>query len=412
LAASYFDAGEDSLAAISATKAYELRDRVSERERLQITAHYHTMVTGNLEKAAEAYELLADTYPRLASAHGALGYTYVQLGRNDKFLAESQLALQINPGVREYGHLIPAHMVLGQLEEAKAALAQSQSHFSILPEDHANRYLIAFLEHDTATMDREVAWAAGKPGVQDVMLYYESCTSGYFGRLKKARDLSNLASNSARAGGEKETAASYQADEALREALFGNASEARKRAATALATSNSREAQVATALAYGFVGDIAPAQRIAANLAKQFPEGSVVQLNYLPAIRGEIALSSGNPTRALELLETSQPYELGYPGQTILLNLFPIYVRGEAYLAALNGPAAVAEFQKILDHPGIALNQPIAALAHLQLGRAQALAGNQDKARAAYQDFFTLWRDADPDIPILRQAKAEQAKLN
>ena len=144
LAASYFDAGEDSLAAISATKAYELRDRVSERERLQITAHYHTMVTGNLEKAAEAYELLADTYPRLASAHGSLGYTYVQLGRNDKFLAESQLALHLNPGVREYGHLIAAHMVLGQLEEAKTALAQSQSHFSILPEDRYQPVLDRF----------------------------------------------------------------------------------------------------------------------------------------------------------------------------------------------------------------------------------------------------------------------------
>ncbi len=412
LAASYFDAGEDSLAAISATKAYELRDRVSERERLQITAHYHTMVTGNLEKAAEAYELLADTYPRLSSVHGALGYTYVQLGRNDKFLAESQVALRLNPGVREYGHLIPAHMVLGQLEEAKTALAQSQSHFSILPEDHTNRYLIAFLEHDNATMDREVAWAAGKPGVQDLMLYYESCTNGYFGRLKKARDLSQLASNSALAGGEKETAASYQADEALREALFGNAPEAKRRAATALAASNSREVQVASALAYAFVGEISPAQRIAANLAKQFPEGSVVQLNYLPAIRGKIALSSGNPNRALELLETAQPYELGYPGQTILINLYPIYVRGEAYLAARNGPAAVAEFQKILNHPGIALNQAIAALALLQLGRAQVLAGNQDKARAAYQDFFALWRDADPDIPIFHQAKAEWTKLN
>jgi serine/threonine protein kinase/tetratricopeptide (TPR) repeat protein len=412
LAVSYFDAGEDSLAAVNATKAYELRDRVSERERLQITAYYHTVVTGNLEKAVQAYELLADTFPRLASAHGSLGYTYVQIGRNDKFLAESQVAWRLNPGVREYGHLIAAHMVLGQLEEAKAALAQSQSHFSILPEDHTNLYLIAFLEHDTATMDREVAWAAGKPGVQDVMLYYESCTSGYFGRLRKARDLSQLASNSALAGGEKETAASYQADEALREALFGNVSDAKKRTATALATSNSREVQVAAALAYAFIGDATPAQRIAANLAKHFPESSVVQLNYLPAIRGQIAVGSRNPTGALEFLETAQPYELGYPGQSILLNLYPIYVRGEAYLAAHNGPAAVAEFQKILDHPGIALNQPIAALAHLQLGRAQALAGNQDKARAAYQDFVILWRDADPGIPILRQAKAEQANLN
>jgi eukaryotic-like serine/threonine-protein kinase len=151
---------------------------------------------------------------------------------------------------------------------------------------------------------------------------------------------------------------------------------------------------------------------VADDLAKQFPENSVVQSNYLPAIRGQIALDSGNPSRAIEFLQAAQPYELGYPGLSIFLNLYPIYVRGESYLAARSGPAAVAEFQKILDHPGIALNEAIAALAHLQLGRAQTVAGDKDKARAAYQDFLALWKDADRDIPILKQAKAEYASLN
>ena len=411
LGRSYFNAGEDSLAALNATKGYELRDRVSERERLQFTSFYHTMVTGNLEKAAEAYELLADTYPRLSSPHFGLGYTYVQLGRNDKFLAESQLALHLNPGVREYGHLISAYMVLGRFQEAKATLAESQSHFPLLPEDHENLYLIGFLENNTAAMEREAAWAAGTPGVDDVMLYFESCTSGYFGQLRKARELTQLASSSAAAVRAKEKAASYQADAALREALFGNVSEAQEQATAAMAASSGREARVAAALAYALSGDVAQAQLIAANLAKQFPESSVVQFNYLPAIRAQIALDSGNPTRALEFLKAAHPYELGYPGQSILLNLYPVFVRGEAYLIARNGPAAAAEFHEILDHPGIAVNEAIAALAHLQLGRAQTVVGNKDKARTAYQDFLTLWKDADPDVPVLKQAKVEYAKL-
>jgi eukaryotic-like serine/threonine-protein kinase len=413
LAASYFDVGEDSLAAVNATRAYELRDRVSERERLQFTSFYHTMVTGNIEKAAQAYELLADSYPRLSAPHFALGFIDVQLGRNDQFLAESQQALHLNPGVREYGHLAAAYMVLGRLNEAKAALAQSQSHFSILPVDHINRYLIAFLEHDNATMERETAWAAGKPGVEDSMLYYQSSTSGYFGELRKARELSQFASASAVAVGKKENAASYQADAALREALFGNASEARKQVTKAIAASSGHDVQVAAALTYALIGDVARAQLVAANLTKQFPENSGVQFNYLPAIRAQIALASGSPTRALEFLQAAQPYELGSPGQSLpLLSLYPIFVRGEAYLAARNGPAAIAEFQNILDHPGIALNQAIAALAHLQLGRAQALAGDKDKARAAYQEFLNLWKDADPEIPILKQARSEYANLH
>ena len=411
LALESFDLGEASLAAKNATKAYELRDRTTERERLNINAVYHTFATGNLEKAAQAYELMADSYPRAASPHGNLGYIYAQLGQNEKFLAESQHALRLNPSGQAYSNVAAAYMSLSRLKEAKATSAEARAHHLGVNSDHNNMYLVAFLEHDKATMEREAAWAMGKPGVEDWMLYFESCTSAYSGGLKKAREISRRAWGSAAAAGEKETAAGYQADAALREAQFGNASEARKLAPQALAASRGQDVEAASALAYALAGDVARAQSLADEMAKRFPDNTVVQFTYLPVIRGQIEVASGNPAQAIQSLRVAAPYELGQPAQNILLNLYPVYVRGEAYLAVHDGPAAAAEFQKIPDHSGIIVNQNIGALAHLQLGRAYVLEGEADKARSAYKDFLTLWKDADPEIPILKQAKAEYARL-
>jgi eukaryotic-like serine/threonine-protein kinase len=267
-------------------------------------------------------------------------------------------------------------------------------------------YELHFLKNDVVGMAQEVAWAAGKPGVEDVLLGLEADTAAYTGRLGQARDLSRRAVASAKRSGEKEVAAAYEADAALREALFGNPAEARERTAEALSLSTGPYAQFAAALALTFAGDAVRSRALADDLGNRFPEHTIIQFNYLPTIRAQLALNRDDSSKAIEILQTAGSYELSESGR-----LYPVYVRGEAYLAAHQGSEAATEFQKILDHRGIVLNEPIGALAHLQIGRAYAMQGDTAKAKAAYQDFLTLWKDADPDIPILKEAKAEYAKL-
>ena len=268
-------------------------------------------------------------------------------------------------------------------------------------------YFADFLQHNAAGMEREAAAVMGKPGFEDAMLYVESDTAAYAGQFAKARELTRRASESAQRADEKETAANDEAEAAWREALVGNMSLAKQQAQAALALSTGRDAEAISAFALGLAGDAAQATRLAGDLAKRFPEDTIVQFNYLPTIRAIATLQGGNVGKAIEALALVAPYELGSVGQP----LYPVYLRGEASLAAHQGSAAVLEFQKILDHPGVVVNNPIGALAHLGLGRAYALSGDTTKAQAAYQDFLALWKDADPDIPILQQAKAEYAKL-
>ena len=244
-----------------------------------------------------------------------------------------------------------------------------------------------------------------------VMLNYEALTAAYSGELAKARDFARRAAALAEHTQERETAASYRADEAVGEALFGNNEECKKNAAAALEESKGRDVQAAVALAYAFAGDAARAQALANDLSKRFPEDTIAQFNYVPEIRAQISLEQGDAGKAIEFLQATSPYELGAPNPIVPLALYPVYVRGEAYLASRNGSAAAAEFQKVLDHRGAVQNEPVGALAHLQLGRAYALQGDTAKARIAYQDFLTLWKDADADVPILKQAKTEYAKL-
>ncbi len=251
----------------------------------------------------------------------------------------------------------------------------------------------------------------GKPGFEDVILYVESDTAAYAGQFSKARELTRRASESAQRVDEKETAAAYEAEAAWREALVGNMSQAKQQAQAALALSTGRDVEAISAIALGLGGDTAQATRLAADLAKRFPENTSVQSNYLPTIRAATALQGGSASKAIEALVPVAPYELGSPAQIITFALYPVYLRGEAYLAAHQGSAAASEFQKILDHPGVVGNEVIGALAHLGLARAYALSGESVKSRTAYQNFFTLWKDADPDVPILKEAKVEYAKL-
>jgi len=277
------------------------------------------------------------------------------------------------------------------------------------PEIHVDLYWTDFLQHDNAGMEREGEYVQSKPGYSDQMFNLQSDTALYRGQLAKARVLSRRAVEAARKSDDKEAAAVYEAQAAVREALVGNQDLAREQAEKALASSNGRDAEALAAVALGMAGDSKQAGRLADDLGKRFPEDTIVQFNYLPTLRSLIRLKGD---AAADSAAGTNPYELG--GNLLTLNfiLYPVYVHGEVCLAAKQGAAAAAEFQKILDHPGAVRGEPIGALAHLQLGRAYILSGDTNKAKSAYQDFFSLWKDADPDIPLLKAAKAEYVTLN
>ena len=403
----YSNLGENTLGAKNTAKAYELRERVSEPERWYIESHYYENVTGNEENARKVYELWAQTYPRDFRPMPPLKGVYARLGQYDQSLAAARDALRLQPasGMNQ-ANVVFSYLALNRLEEARAAakeaLAKNYGFWSL----HDALYHIAFLQSDPAGMKQQVAWAAGKPGVENVFLVNSADTSAYAGRLAEARELSREAAASATRAGEKEVAADHEANAALREALFGNFEQARQQAVTALSHSTGRGVQFEAGLAMALARDENQADRLANDFAKRFPEDTAVQFNYLPTIRAQLALSRNDYSKALDALQAAAPYEMGWMGR-----MYPIYVRGEAYLAAHQSREAAAEFQKILDHRGIVWNSPIGALAHLQLGRAFAMQGDTARARAAYQDFLTLWKDADPDIPVLKQAQAEYAKF-
>jgi tetratricopeptide (TPR) repeat protein len=405
----YANLGEITLGAENTRKAYELRDPVSEREKFYIESHYYQNAIGNLEKARQVLQLWADTYPRDWQPLPPLYAIYAWLGQYEKSLAEARESFRLNPASGlSHTILVGAYISLGRLEEARATAETAQSEKLDSPDLHFLLYQLAFLQNDTAGMAQQIAWSTGKPGVEDVLLNFEADTAAFSGKLGIARELSRRATDSAQRAEEKEVAADYQADASLREALFGNSAEASRRAMAALALSHGRDVLNGAALGLALAGDASRAQELAEDLAKQFPEDTIVQFNYLPTIRAQLALSRTDSSKAIEALHGAGAYELG---SVVISTLYPVYIRGEAYLAAHQGNEAAAEFQKIIDHRTMVANEPIGALAHLQIGRAYALQGDTAKAKSAYQDFLALWKDADPDIPILIAAKAEYAKL-
>ena len=406
LAVSYNNLGETTLAAENTRKAYELRERVSERERLTIESFYYHFVLGDLEKARQSYELWAQTYPRDYVPPTNLSFMYSVLGQYDKALAEAREAVRLDSasGIN-YENLALAYFFLNRLGEARATVEEAQTKKLDSYYLHWIVYLLAFLKNDAASMAQEVAWATGKPGVEDILLAAEADTAAYSGQLAKARELSRRAVASAQHAEEKETAVRYEISAALLEALFGNPAEARQRAAAALRLSTGRDVQYKAALTLALIGDAARAQALANDLSKRYPEDTIVQLELLPTLNAQLALSRKDASKAVEALQAAAPYELG-----MAVGLHPIYVRGQAYLAGHEGSKAAGEFQKIIDHRVLVLN-PIGALAQLGLARSHVLQGDTSKAKEAYQDFFALWKDADPDVPILKEAKAEYAKL-
>jgi tetratricopeptide (TPR) repeat protein len=408
---SYWVLGETTTGSENLKKAYELRDRASEPEKFYIESHYYHIFTGNLEKARRVYELWAQTYPREWVAPINLSGIYANIGQYDKALEQSRETLRLSANGISYQSPVASLINLNRLEEARATAEEAQAKNLDSPDLHVCLYQLAFLRNDAPGMAQEVTWAEGKPGVEGVLLVNEADTAAYSGHLQAARKLSRRAVASAERAEEKEVAATYAADAALREGLFGNSSEARQLAAAALGLSAGQDVQFQAALALALAQDATRAQPLGDDLGKRFPEDTIVQFNFLPTTRTQIGLIHNDFARAIEALQLAAPYELGSPNSAISLALYPVYVRGEAYLAAHQGTEAATEFQKILDHRGVVGNEPIGALAHLQIARASAMQGDTAKARAAYQDFLTLWKDADPDIPILIAAKSEYAKL-
>jgi len=398
-----------ALAVENIRKAFELRTRVSEREKLIIEGDYYNFVTGDLMKARQSFILSEQIYPREVTFRNSLGVLYNALGQYEAGLREHQQAVRLAPSAITYRFLVYTYLSLNRDEDAAALVREA--HGKGLDSGAPTLYSLAFYRNDTAEMSRQVAAWADKPEQDDLLLALEADTAAYFGHLGRARDLSRQASSSAKRAGENESSATCDAVAALREGLFGNANQAGQRTALAKERSGGPDKYYAVVLALAYSGD--GSQGLADNFNESFPENTVVQFNYLPTLRAKLALNHANPQQALDTLEVAAPYELGLPTSWFYNwpNLYPVYVRGEAYLAAHKGSEAAAEFQKILNHRGIVLNEPIGALAHLQLGRAYALQGDVAKARAAYKDFQELWKDADPDIPIFKQAMAEYAKL-
>ena len=407
---SYWVIAETSLGAENMKKAYALRERVTMREKFYIESHYHDFVTGDMEKTRQVCELWTQTYPRDDVPRIVLGVVYSKLGQYDKLLAENREALGLYTSAVNYANLAGSYLYLDRLDQAGATASEAQARKLDSPYLRFLLYQLDFLQNDAPGMAQQVAWASGKSGWEDVLAAEEADSAAYSGQLGKARELSRRAVASAERAEEKETAAGYEADAALREALFGNAAEARQRTAAALKLSGGRDVQYGASLALALAEDALQAEALADDLAKRFTEDTLVQFNYLPTIHAQVALIRKDHSKAVEFLQAAS-YELGTPTDRISPALYPVYVRGQAYLDAHQGSQGAAEFQKILDHRGIVVNAPIGALAHLGLARAYALQGDTTKAKAAYQDFLTLWKDADPDIPVFIAAKSEYAAL-
>jgi tetratricopeptide (TPR) repeat protein/predicted Ser/Thr protein kinase len=407
----YFVLHERGRGAEYARKAYDLREKVSERERFGIEARYYTVVTGELEKAAQVCELWLQTYPRDDAASRSLGFVSAILGNWEKALEEWQAALRLEPTAgANYVNLGLAYATLDRLDEAEAMYKQAEERKldnEILLE---SRYWLAFLKGNAAQMAQLVSAAMRKPGAEELLLAAQADTEGWYGKVKNAHELTRRAMDSALRNEAKEMAASYQARAGLRDVESGNREQARAEAIAALNLAQNRDVRDMVALTLARAGDTAGAEKLAAELDKTFPLDTLVQRYWLPTIRGAVALERKDPNRAIELLKMGNMIELGVPAQGIGA-LYPAYLRGKTYLMFHDGRAAAAEFQKLIDHRGMVINFPWGALARLGLARAYAMQGDTAKAKAAYQDFLTLWKDADPDIPILVVAKAEYAKL-
>jgi eukaryotic-like serine/threonine-protein kinase len=400
----YGNIGESRLSNEYLRKAYELRGRVSEAEGLRIASLYYGFTTGELEKENQTYELWEQSYPRDPFPHHDLAVNYGSFGQFDKAISEFQAALRLNYGALTAGNLCGVYTKLNRLDEAKAVLQEARkrelNHVSL----ELCAYELAFFQNNASEMQRAVAWSVDRPTEEDVMLNTESATQAYFGRLEKARQLTRRAIDSESRYALKEVSANTEVFLALREAEMGNTDSARRQVAAVLATGE--EVKDRAALALAVVGDQSQAEKLADDLSKERPSDTYIQRVELPVIRARLEISRGKTPKAIEILQSAAPFGLGTCPNWCLP-----YRLGEAYVRAGQGTAAISQFQDLLNHRQILFNSYLVPLSQLGLARARAMTGDAAGARTAYQDFFALWKDADPDVPVLKQAKAEYAKL-
>jgi serine/threonine protein kinase/predicted Zn-dependent protease len=411
LGAHYSLVNQPSLAAENGKKAYDLRNKLSEREKYEISAFYYHVVTGEAEKSIQTYEAWSQSYPQDAGPRINLGILYGSLGQWDRSIDQLQEAVHLAPDNEiAYASLISAYLADNRVDKAAATLKQAQERKLDSGLLRVAAYALAFMNGDRVMMEQQLEAAIGKPRIEDLLLSTQSDTEAYFGHAAKSRQFSQRAVESAARADAKETAALWQVNAALREAEFGNFGTAKKYVAAAQALFRGKDVLVFSALVLARVGDQAGARKLVSELEKLQPSGTFLKVYWLPTIEAAVKISEGNASEALSLLETAAPYESGWAGM-IINYLYPTSLRGQAYLLAHKGPEAVTEFRSMLDHRGLVLNFPTSALAHLQLGRAYAMSGKPNEAKGAYRDFFSLWKEADTDIPVLNQARAEYARL-
>ncbi len=390
-------------------KAYELREHVSDREKLYIEAHYQESVTGDWEEAREAYKLWSQLYPRDDIPHLNVSEIYSSLGQYEDARSESAESLRLLPGdCLSYGALVGSLIRLDRLDEARALMKSAEQREADCYHLQVYRYALAFLDHDNLEMER----IANNSGTQWKLelTYIQAQTAAYSGQMRESRELMHRVDLLARQSDHEQLGGLFDELAAISEALFGNDELAKKETKEVLSRSKSGDTEGLADIALALAHDEIAAQSLADDLAKRFPDSTLMQTNYLPSVRAQLALNHMDTQKALAALQVAVPYELGSPDANF--PMFPIYLRGRAYLMARRSSEAVAEFQKILEHRGIGLNSPLGVLANLEIARTFTLQGETAKARIAYQDFLTLWKDADPEIPIVKQAKAEYAKLH
>jgi tetratricopeptide (TPR) repeat protein len=404
LAQSYHALGQRQLATEAAQKAFELRDRASQYEKLKIASSYYQIVTGEAEKAIEERELWIRTYPRDWVGHNNLCVQYTVVGRYEQAIEEGREAVRLNPNsVLGYDNLATALIRLNRFDEAKEIYEQGLAQKLDPPGFHAALYTIAFVRGDTAAMQSQLDWARGKPNEGGSLLWQEN-TTAYLGQWRRARELNQRRVDSQLSRNLKENAAFTISANALRAAVTGNCQQAREDIARTSALPRAGASFSALGLALALCGELGQAQSLADEYAKQYPKDTLVNAIWLPAIRAAIEIRRNNPAQAIQFLQSANRYDrVGV--------YWPEYLRGQAYLAQGAGAQAANEFQKILDRRGLAPTSVLYPLAHLGLARAAALAGDMAKARKSYQDFLALWKDADADLPILIEAKKEYEKL-
>jgi serine/threonine protein kinase/tetratricopeptide (TPR) repeat protein len=412
LGTSYINLNQASLALESYKKAFDLQNRVSERERLYIESMYYLYVTGEMHKAVQVFTHYVQAYPNDSDAHANLGSTLYYLGQCEKSAVECGQAMRLNPDNGfNVSVLMADYLILNRLQEAKAVYEQIRLHKLENAFPESLMYIIAFMEGDAPGMQRYFDSAMGKPGFEDILLAMQSDVEAYYGRILAARKSCQRAVESARNNDAKETAAFWQAYSAWHEAEVGNATEAQRQANAALGLAAGRDVRVLAALALARCGEVVQAQNLADKLDQEFPLDTLMQRYVLPTVRAMLALDRNDGNKALELLQAAAGYELGCPQAFANTSppLYPMYVRGRAYLKAGQALEATTEFQKLLHI--FTWGHPLASLARLELGRAQAIGGDKEGARKAYHDFFALWKNADDDALILREAKAEYENL-